>query len=74
MNIEAILKELEDTAAEVPRVKADSVAQYQRTIQNTLLRGVAAIKTLQGRVLIQQAEALFYSLPPDPSKKPGTAS
>lgn len=54
MNIEAILKEMETVAA-------DGV-QYQSPAQCALLRGVAAIKTLQGRILIQEAEALFFSV------------
>lgn len=56
MNIEAILKEMETVAADGDQV------QYQSPAQCALLRGVAAIKTLQGRILIQEAEALFFSV------------
>lgn len=56
MNIDAILREMETIAADVQQ------APYQSPIQCALLRGVAAIKVLQGRILIQEAEALFFSI------------
>lgn len=56
MNIEAILKEMEAVAGNAEHV------DYQSPAQCALLRGVAAIKTLQGRILIQEAEALFFSI------------
>lgn len=56
MNIDEVVREMEDVAADAQAVK------YHSPAQTALLRGVAAIKMLQGRILIQEAEALFFSL------------